>query len=354
MQIRGQSEFAFLNGGGAAAEKIRAIDWTGHELGPMPDWPDALKIALGMMLYSRFPKALAWGPSRTTFYNDAFRPILGDKPEAMGQPFDQVWAEAWDQIGPIADRAMAGEATFIEDFPLVIDRHGYPEACNFTFCFSPVPDGQGEVLGMIDTVIETTGKVEAERQMAILNAELAHRIKNTLAIIGGIARQTLRAAATPEAAWAVFSDRLGALARTHEVLTGGPASDARIDDIVRGALSPHVGADPRVTLDGPPIRLNEKRALALSLAINELATNAMKYGALSVPEGQVSIRWKSARGEGGALEWTESGGPPVAPPDRRSFGTVLLEQVVPQDFGGTGTLSFEPAGLTYRLTAAPA
>ena len=148
--------------------------------------------------------------------------------------------------------------------------------------------------------------------------------------------------------------RLGALARTHELLTGGARADAEIADIVRSALEPHVGGDPRIALDGPPLRLNEKKALSLSLAINELATNALKHGALSVPEGTVAVRWHAAPRTGGWLTWTERGGPPVSPPAKRSFGTMLLEQVVAQDFGGTATLSYDPEGLVYRLTAAPA
>lgn len=343
----------FLDGGGESARIIRSLDWSAHPLGPIRHWSDTLKIALGMALNSRFPKALVWGGQLTTFYNDAFRPILGDKPEAMGRPFSAVWAEAWAEIGPIVDAAFAGQPTFVEDFPLVIDRFGHPEQCHFTFCYSPVKDTAGLVLGIMDTVIETTAKVEAERQAAVMNAELAHRIKNTLAIVGGIARQTLRNAETTDAAWKVLSDRLGALARTHELLTGGARADARIDEVIRAALAPHLGDDPRVTLSGPAIRLSEKKALSLSLGINELVTNALKHGALSVPEGRVVVEWFTRPGEGGWLTWRESGGPPVVPPARRSFGTMLLEQVVPQDFGGTGTLEFAPGGLAYRLTAAP-
>jgi two-component sensor histidine kinase len=329
------------------------MDWSGHPLGPIAAWPDALKVALGMAVNSRFPKAIAWGPELTTFYNDAFRPILGEKPEAMGRPFNEVWAEAWDEIGPIFDRAMAGEATFVEDFPLVIDRHGYLEACNFTFCYSPIRDRDGRICGMIDTVIETTSKVTTEREMAVQNRELAHRIRNTLAIVSGMARQSLRGADSTEDAWKVLSGRLGALARTHEILTGGTAVAADVSEVVGGALQPHVGGDPRVSFAGPPLRLVEKKALALSLAVNELATNALKHGALSVPDGKVAIAWGIGRDGSGWLTWTESGGPRVGPPSRQSFGTLLLEQVVPQDFGGTAALDYRPEGLVYRLVTAP-
>jgi len=124
----------FLDGGGEMAKAVRAYDWHASVLGPLEAWPSSLKIAVGMMLNSTFPKCIVWGPELITIHNDAFLPILGDKPLALGRPFSDVWSEAWEAIGPIAARACAGEATFIEDFPLVVDRHGYPEQAYFTFC----------------------------------------------------------------------------------------------------------------------------------------------------------------------------------------------------------------------------
>jgi PAS domain S-box-containing protein len=113
-----------------------------------------------MVLGSKFPACIVWGSDLITIYNDAFRPILGAKPEALGRPFNEVWSEAWDEIAPIADRAFAGEATFIEHFPLVVERNGYPEETYFTFCYSPIRDETGGVVGFIDTVIETTSEVK--------------------------------------------------------------------------------------------------------------------------------------------------------------------------------------------------
>ena len=170
---------AFWQGGGGMGERVRAHDWSATTLGDPGHWPPALRTAVSIVLNSHFPKALVWGPGLVTFYNDAFRPILGAKPEALGRSFRDVWAEAWDSIGPLADRAFAGEATFIEDFPLVLDRNGEPERAWFTFCYSPVRDESGAVVGMIDTVIETTRTVLARQTAAELNqrleAEVEHR-----------------------------------------------------------------------------------------------------------------------------------------------------------------------------------
>lgn len=343
------SEFYFLRGGGAAAARIAEIDWSTTALGALTGWGPGLRTAVGMMLASRFPKAIVWGPDRITLHNDAFRPILGDKPDAQGRPFDAVWAESWAEIAPIMARAFAGEAVFIEDFPLEINRFGYPEEAFFTFCHSPIRDETGAIAGVMDTVIETTARVESQRRMEALNSELAHRIRNTLAIVGSIAGQTLRTQPSTAAAAEAFSARLRALAGTHNLLTTGGSVEAQVGHLVREALFPHIGEGRRVTLVGPKILLPERQALALALAVNELATNALKHGALSTPEGLVDIAWETSESGEFVFAWTERGGPPVAAPQRVSFGMTLLQTIVPMDFRGASDLAFEPAGFAYRL-----
>ncbi|CAB3685390.1 MULTISPECIES: ATP-binding protein [Achromobacter] len=156
----------FLASGGEMGARVSRHDWSATPLGPIASWPASLRIAASMVLSSRFPSCLVWGPELISIYNDAFVPILGAKPDALGCPFDEIWREAWSLIGPIAERAYAGEATFIEDYPLVVHRYGRAEMANFTFCYSPVRDENGNVAGMIDTVIETTARVGAEKAQA--------------------------------------------------------------------------------------------------------------------------------------------------------------------------------------------
>ncbi|WPB55720.1 PAS domain-containing sensor histidine kinase [Xylophilus sp. GOD-11R] len=167
---------------GLMSERVRLFDWSATPLGPIAGWPSCLRIACDMILASHFPKALVWGPRRITLYNDAFRPILGQKAEALGRPFDDVWSEAWDTLAPVVDRAFDGEATYIEDFALPVNRSGFVEEAFFTFCYSPVRDEAGVVRGMVDTVIETTGKVAAQRQLAQyadgLSREVADRTED--------------------------------------------------------------------------------------------------------------------------------------------------------------------------------
>ncbi len=343
----------FLDGGGKAAAEILAFDWSNSPLGCLEEWPASLKTAVGMMLASLFPKAIFWGPQHIMLHNDAFRVIMGAKPAAIGHPMSEIWSEIWDEVRPIAERAMQGDATFLEDLPLTIERGPHPELCYFTFCYSPIRDENGRVAGFIDTVIETTGKVEGKQALQTQNAELAHRIQNTLAIVASIARQTLRAAPDTDAAWDVLSARLSALAETHNLLRAGPHTRAEIGEVVRAALRPHGGDLDRFDLVGPQIMVPERQALALSLAVNELATNAIKHGALSDDRGRIFIGWDVTGDSADQLlhfNWAERGGPPVQPPSRRSFGTRLIEEVVPNDFGGEAMLMFLPEGVSYQLT----
>ncbi|MGE8062851.1 ATP-binding protein [Pseudomonas sp. NPDC089547] len=159
----------WLDGGGQMAERIRTHDWAATPLGPLEHWPDALKTTLALCLASRFPQAVLWGPDLLTLNNDAFSEILGRKPLALGIPFRDVWQEAWADIGSMADRALAGEAVYIEDFPLTIDRNGGPERAYFTFCYSPIRGHDGQVLGMLDTVTETTASVITNQRLNFLD-----------------------------------------------------------------------------------------------------------------------------------------------------------------------------------------
>ena len=152
------------------AERVRQHDWANTPLGPLEQWPDVLKTTAALCFASSFPQAIVWGPQLITLYNDAFSPILGDKPYALGRPFSRIWSEAWAEIGPIANAAFEGHATYIENFPLLIERGMGPEQAYFTFCYSPIRDPQGKVVGMLDTVTETTATVFLNRRLAVLDA----------------------------------------------------------------------------------------------------------------------------------------------------------------------------------------
>ena len=146
---------------------LGARDWQSSPLGPADSWPPELATAVSMVLSSTFPMFLAWGPEQVFLYNDAYIPVLGDKhPSAFGDLFPRVWWEIWPDLGPIAARAMGGRSFFVEDMPLTMERKGYTEQTYFTFSYSPLHDGEGRVMGMYCTCIETTARVESERRAA--------------------------------------------------------------------------------------------------------------------------------------------------------------------------------------------
>jgi two-component sensor histidine kinase len=339
-------------GHSACGRSVRSFEWANTPLGPISSWSHSLRTMVGAVLDSAFPQCLLWGPQHTSIHNDAFLPILGNKASAIGRPFNDVWAEVWDMLAPLVERAYAGEPTFIEDYPLMIDRGGRPEQAYFTFCYSPIRDDDGRIAGMLDTVIETTAKVQAQQQEKLINAELAHRIQNTLAIVNSICDQTFRAASSIDEARTTFGRRLKALGQAHMVLTQSSWISAPMAAIIEGALVPHSMAPGEICSQGPAVNLSARQALSLSMAIHELATNSTKYGALSAPGGEVTVRWTLEPLQGDKclqLRWVESGGPPVSPPERRGFGSRLIEQVLAEDFGGQVSLRYEPQGLRFEL-----
>jgi PAS domain S-box-containing protein len=154
----------FLDAPGELAARMRELDWSGSPLGPPDTWPQSLRSVVGLMLRSKFPMVVAWGPQLGFLYNDPYAPILGSKhPFALGQPFEAVWAEIWDDIAPLIERALAGEATYMEDLPLTMRRNGFDEVAYFTFSYSPVVDEQGEIAGMYCACTETTASVNTEK-----------------------------------------------------------------------------------------------------------------------------------------------------------------------------------------------
>ncbi|MDT9599435.1 PAS domain-containing protein [Sphingosinicella rhizophila] len=156
---------SFLDGGGEMAALVRDFDWNGTTLGPPQDWPQSLKTAVGIMLSSKFPMFVAWGPELRFLYNDGYSEVLGGKhPAALGGRFEDIWFEIWPDISPLVDRALAGEATYWRDLPLVMMRKGYEEKTWFTFSYSPLRGDDGAVAGMFCACVETTDTVLAERR----------------------------------------------------------------------------------------------------------------------------------------------------------------------------------------------
>ena len=179
----------FLAGGGKTGALMRAHDWSESPLGPPDTWPQSLRTVVGLLLQSQFPMFVAWGPDLGFLYNDPYAEILGAKhPRALGRRFYDIWSEIWPDISPLIDAAMAGNATYHEDLPLLMNRKGYDEQTWFTFSYSPVRDESGKVAGIFCACSETTQKVlveramrESEARLRELNETLEHRVTEAIA-----------------------------------------------------------------------------------------------------------------------------------------------------------------------------
>src|ERR1700741_2496799 len=178
--MRTKDSFTWLRQQGEMAELIRQKDWAKTPFGPVETWPPSLRTMLGVALGSRFPMLIWWGPKLLHLYNDAYRPILRDKhPKSLGAPAAKIWEEVWDVAGPMADGVMAGgRPTWTEEIQLFIQSGKMAEETYFTFSYSPIPGEDGKVAGILNTVQETTVKVQSERQIQMLHS-LAAEVSET-------------------------------------------------------------------------------------------------------------------------------------------------------------------------------
>jgi PAS domain S-box-containing protein len=218
-------------------------------------------------------------------------------------------------------------------------------------------DGHRVPVSIVGASHDITVRKEAEAQQQLLVDELSHRVRNTLAIIQSIAAQTLRETPDPAAFKKAFTERLSALSRAHGLLTNALGNGATHTDLCNTTLSPFSRSAGRAAIQvhGPAATVTPNVAVTLCLMIHELATNAAKYGALSVPNGRVVLEWHESAWQPGdiartyiELHWIESGGPEVKPPPRQGFGSRLIEATAEQ-VRGEGSLDFKPEGLRYHL-----
>ncbi|MDF1586199.1 chemotaxis protein CheB [Marinimicrococcus flavescens] len=213
----------------------------------------------------------------------------------------------------------------------------------------------GRTVRVIGLVADVTARHRLEEMQAQLMHELQHRVKNTLATVRALVRQTAKDSPSVEALESSLSGRIEALARTHSLLTEANWRHVGLRRIVEQELAPYSGgvAAPRLAIEGPEILLPPRQALTLSMALHELATNAAKHGVLSGEAGRLSLAWRIEPACDGRrrveLAWQETDGPPVAAPSRRGFGLLLLERGVPRDLNGEVDLALPPEGLRCTI-----
>lgn len=218
---------------------------------------------------------------------------------------------------------------------------------------SPVWADEHHLLYVVRVVQDITERKAAERRQKLLIDELNHRVKNTLATVQSLATQTARAAPTPAAFREAFEGRLIALSKAHDQLTVHHWESADLRDLLSGSLAPYAAAgSERIVLRGEDIELRPRAVLTLAMAVHELTTNAAKYGALSVAGGRIEIRWQPVDGDARRrlkIEWIEQGGPPVVQPERRGFGSRLIEGSIAAELGGSARLAYQPDGLRCEI-----
>jgi PAS domain S-box-containing protein len=199
---------------------------------------------------------------------------------------------------------------------------------------------------------ETPAKQADEHRVLLLN-ELNHRVKNTLVTVQSVISQALRSAGVDAKIRSDITDRLIALARTHNVLVDENWAGADFRQLLMGVLSPHDRQPSPFTLEGPDLRLHPSQAVSIALALHELTTNAIKYGALSTGDGGVQVTWNTAHNGLGArfltLLWREHGGPPVAIPSRTGFGSTLIRQTFANQDGAQARIEFKPEGIECSM-----
>jgi PAS domain S-box-containing protein len=288
--------------------------------------------------------------------NDACRRLVGEERMRVGRPIREALPEVENQ-GFIAllDQVYRTGHPHIgrtQRVMLARDADGSLDERFLDFIFQPIVDGSGRVNGIFCESIDVTDHKRALDHQGLLINELNHRVKNTLATVQSIAFQSLKHARTVEHAQESFESRLMALSRVHDVLTQESWESADLRIIVHQAVSPFEGIGlQRFVLSGPPIRLPPRQVLPLSMAFHELLTNALKYGALSVPAGWVSIAWSvAADGRTLALRWEENDGPTVRRPTELGFGTRLIRRGLAQELDGQVDILFDPSGVICAIT----
>lgn len=220
---------------------------------------------------------------------------------------------------------------------------------NISLSVSPVLDKTGRIIGASKIARDVTEKKRVEAIQRVLIEELNHRVKNTLAMTQAIASQSLRHARSASDFVESFTGRVQALAKAHSLLTDRKLEGAELTELVREQVTLGV-ADQRVICSGPMVILGAQPAIHLALVLHELATNARKYGGLSVPQGRLSVKWEvhSSGSRTLLLDWTESGGPQVSAPLTAGFGTTLIERTL-QTHGGEATVRYGVTGVTCKL-----
>ncbi|MBO9546251.1 HWE histidine kinase domain-containing protein [Caulobacter sp.] len=294
--------------------------------------------------------AVLRGPDHVfDFANESYLRLIGRR-DIVGKPLEEALPEIREQgfIQLLDDVRRTGEPFIGRDVPVMLARQPGEtlEERFLDFLYQPIIEDDGSISGVFVEGSDMTDRVVANQRQRLLMDELNHRVKNTLATVQAIAQQTLRGAADPDRFAGAFEARLLALSQTHNALTDSRWEGAGLRQILNQELGPY--GDERIRMEGPDVHLPARVALSLGMVFHELATNAAKYGALSTA-GRLLLSWSVSETGGLDFEWRESGGPPAAPPDRRGFGSRLIERSITGELHGTIAADYGESGLAVRF-----
>ncbi|WP_170937249.1 MULTISPECIES: PAS domain S-box protein [Rhodomicrobium] len=293
----------------------------------------AIVYAANDAMFSASPDGviLNWNPAAETLfqYSDA---------DAVGKPLSMLFPPRADgEHDALMRELKKGESSRIDTELRRKDGKLVP----ISISLAPIKRGE-ETIAVSITIEDITERKRSEARQLLMNRELAHRVKNSLAVIQAMARHTLRSSPSPEAFTKAFEGRLQALSTSHNLLTASQWEGAELRDLIREQLAPSGAGTGRLKLSGQRLTLPPGIATSLGLVLHELATNAVKYGSLSVPRGRVEIAWtvdSSGKERRLKLDWREVGGPPVTEPAEKGFGSTLIAH------SGRVTQHFDPEGL---------
>ena len=292
---------------------------------------------------------------RVELANSAFTELVG-RHELVGRSFREAIPEVEGQLYVnLLDRVFrSGEAFVGKQMRAEFERvpgQG-PEEVFISFVFQPILDEAGQVIGIFIDGNDVTDHVRAEKAQALLVRELHHRVRNTLATVQGVMNSTARTAESIEDYQWAFSGRISSLARTHSLLTEEIQQFVSLPHLLRQEIGAYAdGSSERVLLEGPDVELPSQLAVPLGMTIHELSTNAYRHGALSAPEGRVMVSWTVTPAKEKRIltcRWVETGGPPVSPPARQGFGSMILTRVLTQQIGAKVDTSYSPGGFELR------
>jgi PAS domain S-box-containing protein len=290
---------------------------------------------------------------RNLRYTSVSKPIFGRDAAAIENKTDAdlLPASSAEALIAIKNEVLAkGEARNAE---LRIDGSGTP--LWYDLHLEPMRDVSGNITGISGAAVDITERKQGEAHLRLLLRELTHRSKNLLAVIQAMARQTAKHGGTVQSFVERFGERVQALARAHDLLVAESWRSVSLRDLVHSQLAHYLDREPDlIAIDGPEIKLRPEAAQSLGLALHELATNAAKHGAMSKSGGRVEISWQdSAKAgmprDGFELVWREHGGPKVASPKRRGFGSMAIEQNLSRAIDADVRLDFAAGGVTCRI-----